>query len=277
VTVSGTQIIEGENQSTVVAHRSAQVREDDRLEVHGGRQMKVEKDLSEQVGGSRTSTIEGTDSTTVTGSVSLSLGSDLTANVKGSIAALVGRSDAKRSLVALVEGPTQLTSTGTIELASESDILLRVGSSFLRVSKSGIEIGGGSIALHAKDARIVLADGKVKSKVSSKFQVMSDSDIVLKSSGASLGLDADAKVSGSSIKLGSSTDASDDESNDDPQPAKITLTDQDGNPVPYQRYVVTVDGGQEVTGFLDHEGKATIPIEDSGELSFPDLAHVEEQ
>jgi type VI secretion system secreted protein VgrG len=270
VQVRGGELHEVERQ------RVARVRGDERVEIMGGRAVSVTGDHTETVAGDKRTAVTGDDHRRVTGRASLEAESDVVANVKGSVAFLVGRADAKRALSGVVEGPTVLTSADAIQLRSDKEIVLAVGSSFVRISSSGVDIGGGAIALRAEDARIKLAEGAIKAKASSAIQGISDDKIVFVSSGASLQLTGDATLSGSHILLGSAAQASDDESVSDPEPATLEVTDQDGNPVPYQRFVIVADDA-EVSGFLDDEGKAVVPLDGPGELMFPDLAEVEEQ
>lgn len=270
VQVRGGELHEVERQ------RLARVRGDDRVEVTGSRAVSVTGDHVETVEGTKRTSVTGDDARRVAGTVSLEAERDVVANVKGSIAFLVGRADAKRSLSGVVEGPTVLTSADAIQLRSEKEIVLSVGSSFVRISSAGVDIGGASIGLRAEDARIKLAEGEIKAKASSTIQGLSDDKIVFVSSGASMSLTSEAKLSGSHVLLGSPSQASDDESVSSPEPATVEVTDQDGAPVPYQRFVVVADDA-EVSGFLDAEGKAVVPLDSPGEISFPDLAEVEEQ
>jgi type VI secretion system secreted protein VgrG len=62
-----------------------------------------------------------------------------------------------------------------------------------------------------------------------------------------------------------------------PTPAhwlEIELLDEDGKPVPGEAYKVTLPSGQEVSGFLNDQGKERLdPVADAGscQVSFPKL------
>jgi hypothetical protein len=56
----------------------------------------------------------------------------------------------------------------------------------------------------------------------------------------------------------------------------VKLADQDGNPVPFQRFVAKLDDGTEVGGKTDKEGKAELELANGGNIVFPDLAMADE-
>ena len=50
------------------------------------------------------------------------------------------------------------------------------------------------------------------------------------------------------------------------------LRDQDGNPLPGERFIVKLDDGTERSGVLDENGEAVLPdLEGSAKIVFPDL------
>ena len=54
-----------------------------------------------------------------------------------------------------------------------------------------------------------------------------------------------------------------------PEVSKIELVDQDGNPIPYQRFLLRLRDGSEYSGFLDEDGKVEVDVKSSGEVFFP--------
>jgi len=57
-----------------------------------------------------------------------------------------------------------------------------------------------------------------------------------------------------------------------PSPTRLKLTDQDDNPVPGERFVITLDDGTERAGVLDENGERIIPgLEGKAKIRFPDL------
>ena len=70
-----------------------------------------------------------------------------------------------------------------------------------------------------------------------------------------------------------SADASESSSSTTTQMTTIELVDYDGNPIPNQRYVLTV-GGVQRGGLLDKDGKVELVLDDSATIDFPGLADI---
>jgi type VI secretion system secreted protein VgrG len=253
---------------TVEGNRSSTVR-GDIVEVAEGRvARRVAQDLSTRIGGRERREVEG--------AWDVAAQDELTVRVRGSITTVVGQHDAKRSYVLHVEGVTHLSSSGVTEIASEKEILLRCGKSTVRVAPDKIELISQAIFLKAEGGRMVLRDDEVKTYAKSRVIVVSDDKVVLKSSGASVDLSSEARIDGSKVKLKSSESASDSDEDEPVQPTKIELVDQEGNPLPYQRYRIILGDGSELTGILDQNGKAEVDLDAPASIVFPDLAEVEE-
>lgn len=298
-----------DHDSVVLRNRTAVVHADDRtevrghraLEVHGEVRTRIDGDEHVELRGSRHERTVGSTFTRVEGDVDRrtvgderarvegrarreTLGEDrqlshddLVREVRGAATMLVGRADAKRSATAIVEGEVTVEASETIDLHSKKEIVLRVGSSSIRIASGEIEIAAAKVTVRGKDARLLLDDGEAKLKTTSLIQLVSDDAIVLKSSGASLGLKSEAKLDGSQVLLNSPESASDTIETTDPSPTKIALVDTDGNPIPYQRYRIELSSGEVVSGFLDDAGKAEVFTSGGGEIVFPDLAEVDAQ
>lgn len=55
-------------------------------------------------------------------------------------------------------------------------------------------------------------------------------------------------------------------------PTTIAVTDaEDGSPLAYQRYVIKLDDGTEVSGMTDEGGKAELELSTAGKITFPEL------
>lgn len=131
------------------------------------------------------------------------------------------------------------------------------------------------MTVRGKDARLLLDDGDMKSKVDGCFQVVADS-VLLKASAAGIGLTSEVKVDGSQILLNSAAQATDSIESSEPEEGTIELVDQDGAPIPHQRFRVELDDGTTHVGFLDDEGKARVTLEGNGKIYFPDLSDAEQ-
>lgn len=270
VTVRGTQT------TRVTKDRAAELASDDHLRVGGSRHVTVQGDVDERVAGQRALRVEGRERTEIVGERGSVIHGDLVHDVRGAATMLVGRHDAKRSCTLVVEGVTQLTGSEVVDLASDTELVLRCGESSIRIAPGEIEIAAPRVTVRGKDARLLLHEGKAKLKVKDLWQVVSDDKVVLKSSGASLGLGTEAKLDGSKVLLNSPEQASDTLQAHEPERTKIELVDQDGHPIPYQRFRIELGDGSHYTGFLDQDGKAEVDVDGSGEIVFPDLADVEQ-
>ncbi len=268
--VAGTQTID------VFDNRIVRLHDDDLEQLDGSRRSTITGDLDEHVRGSHRSDVEGDASSRVRGDKLEEVRGELALDVTGSAAMLVGRAEAERAATLVVEGNVDVQALKTIELASDQDIVLRVGQSFIHITSSEITLSAGAVTVRGQDTQLHLAEGEVKVKASSKFQVVSDDAIVLKSSAASLSLKSQAKLDGTQVLLNSPDMASDSIETSEPETTVVSLVDQDNHAIPYQRFKITFSDGSAHMGFLDHEGKATVERSGSGEIVFPDLLVVEE-
>ena len=94
----------------------------------------------------------------------------------------------------------------------------------------------------------------------------------MQSESAFLGLGKVAKLKGELVKLNCDDDPVDElDPPEEPTLTVIQLNDEDGKPIPNQRFVLVLPDGSEKTGTLDEEGKAEIDVDDSGDIIFPDV------
>lgn len=284
-------------------HRETEVQADDRLIVQHDQHISVVGQMSESAGARRTQV--GTDELHVrqdasvdirgglhehvhgtrrldagaearsVGQSTLEVEADLAARVRGSATMGVGTRDAPRSATLSVEGTVLARSTKSLLLKSDDSIVLQCGDSFIRVTDGGIELSGPKITLRTEDARMSIEEGEIKSKVSSTFQVVSDDVVVLRSSGAGIALQSQVKVDGSQILLNSPAQATDTIESHEPETTIVELVDQDGNAVPYERFVIRLDDGSEQMGFLDADGRAVVDVVGSGKIVFFGVSEVE--
>jgi type VI secretion system VgrG family protein len=281
------------------------VRGDERLRVLGSRVDIVEEDViarvghnvEEFVGGDRTSQVEGNRIDVVTGNsdervsgalvtrvegrerrdvkrnVDLVLAEDFTTRVLGCMTTLVGTADAKRSWVTHAEGLAKISSLETTEVSSEGELVLRVGKSSIRITSEKIEINSPAVTVKGEGGGLSADDEGLKlgSKKDAVFTV--EKKIVIKTKdGASIAMEKEVKVDGEKILLNSPEQAKDAPPKEAEPPTKIELTDEeDGKAIPYQRFLVVMDDGSEVSGTLDKDGKAEIELKSGGKITFPDV------
>jgi type VI secretion system secreted protein VgrG len=235
---------------SVAGNRTTSVYEDDRLNVRGSRHDEIRGGMSSQVQGDRTDRIAGARTE------------------------MVGTHGAPRSRAVRVEGTSTLSSSGTNAVTSEEEVILQCGASHIRIASDRIELCSKEIRLAADGARIKLASDEARITAEARAQIKGH-PIVLKAQSAGLALTAEAAMEGSRILLNSPTNAEDAPDEDTVQPTRIELQDDDGNPIPYARYRITLSSGGHVTGVLGGNGQAEIDLDEDGELSFPELGEVD--
>lgn len=276
-------LVTGSRHEEVQSTRHTRVDGDSRLVVGGDRHERVEgtdfadlKDVVTGIEGGRTTTISRDEDTHVAGRRRAKIGGDDAAEIAGNLALVVGASETDRSATLTVQGSASAAASKGIDISSDKEIVLRVGNNFLRVSSSGIEIAGDRVTLRSDHARILVEGDDIKTKADGDVQAIGQR-IVLKSSGASLGLTSEVNARGARVLLNSPSQATDAIEADDPRVTRIELVDQDGAPVPFQPYRVRSQDGPEIMGFLDQEGKADILIDAADEIIFPELPSVGRQ
>ena len=82
-----------------------------------------------------------------------------------------------------------------------------------------------------------------------------------------------AKMDGQLVKLNCGDDPEDDEIPEiEPvEPTKIKLSDEDGKPLPKQRFILQLPDGSQRSGVLDEDGCAELELAESGDIIFPDV------
>ncbi len=269
-------VVEGTEKTEVTRERSTLVGGDDAVDVRGSRLCSVRADDRAHIARDRSVRVDGTDRREVMGEDRSTIHGDTFAELRGAAAISVGRADKKRSATAVIEGPTVLRGSEVIDILSDKEIVLRVGASSIRIGPEQIEIASSRVDVYGKDARLALAEGNAKLKLKKVFQVIADESLVLVGPQASFSLKEDATVHGARVLLNSPSLATDVVRRSDFVGTKVELVDQLGNPIPYQRFVITLKSGQTYSGFLDGKGQAEVDVEGSGIVTFPDLNDAQE-
>ncbi len=271
------------------------VKNDELLRILGKRVDRVEKDLDEHVGGDHRSRVDGNRIDVVAGSADrrvsgmlvtrvegrerrdvarhadLVYAEDLTTRVLGCMTTIVGKSPKKRAWVTHAEGTAELSGLDRVKLVSESEVVLTVGKSSLRITPDRIEIDAPAVVVKGKGGSMGVGDEGLSFKAKDGAQAEMGKKLLLKTPGASLAMDKEVKVDGAKILLNSPDQAKDAPPKDPDPPTKVELVDQDGKPVPYQRFVVKQDDGTEVGGKTDKDGKAEPDLKSGGKVVFPDV------
>jgi type VI secretion system secreted protein VgrG len=243
------------------------------MQVEGNRIDVVTGNSDERVSGMLVTRIEGKERRSVLKSADLEYADDLTTRVRGCLTTLVGKDDAKRSWVTHAEGTAKLTSSVATEVGSEKELVLRVGKSSIRITSEKIEIESPAVTVKGAGGGLSADDDGLKLGSKKDAQLLVEKKLVLKSKeGGSLSMEKEVKVDGQQILLNSPEQANDPPPKDPDPPTKVVFKDQDGKPLAYQRYLVKMDDGSEVSGMTDKDGKAEADLKSGGKVTFPDLS-----
>ena len=270
---SRTERLNGPSTLAIGGDRTQTIKGDHNVSVTGDRTDQVAGNHEQRVGGDLITRVDGDFRPELNGSATVAMAGDAVVKALGHLVAVVGQNDAKKSSTIHVQGTSELYATGTSELTSEKAITIRVGTSSIRVTADGIEIGADTITLRGKDI-YHLADEKMKLVAKKEALFKSDKKIFLQAEAGSLQLTRDARVDGDMVKLNCSPDPVDDTVPDaeDIKVTKFSLVDDKGKPMANQRIVLVMSDGSERTAVLDEDGKAELELDDSGDVVLPDVA-----
>ncbi|MCA9618717.1 MAG: type VI secretion system tip protein VgrG [Myxococcales bacterium] len=268
--------VEGNVHHELLRDRETNVGGSERLRVEGDRTSHVGGATSEQVRGAREVQVTQGDRLEVGGSQQVVVRGDSLSRHGGNVTRVVGSSDSPRNAVTHVEGSVTTSATRAIELSAEESIILRCGDSAIRLTPDSVEVASPTIVLQGDGARLRLMSSTARIQADDRIQAVAE-QVLLKASGAALGLSSEASVDGSRILLNSPESAQDSIEDEPVERTTIELTDQDGNPIPNQPYRIVMGDGSEVTGVLDEEGRAEIELDADGQIFFPGVSEVEEQ
>jgi hypothetical protein len=172
-----------------------------------------------------------------------------------------------------VQGSTELYGAGATEIVSEQSIKLRVGKSSINILPDAIELDADTIRLRAR--KDLLAKGADSARLLSRglLRLEGDDEVFLHGQAATIKLTKDARIDGELIKLNCSPDPVDPKKPAKPKkPTKFSLVDENGKPMAGQRMLVTLPDGTSRSTVLDKDGKAELELDDSGDVTFPDVS-----
>jgi len=264
-----------DHSARVDGNRETSVGQDETLRVEGNRYT-VSTNDDQMVTENLTTRVGGRERREVVGTGDLVVKDDLTTRVNGNCTTVVGKHDAKRTYVVHAEGRAVLQSSDLTEIASEKELILRVGASRIRITEERIEFSG-KAGLTLRSGNTVVQVTPEKARVRSKGKVVVSADSVnILTDGAQVKLSDEVKITGSKVKL--NPPKTDTEKDDEPKPPEVTkidLKDQEGRPLANQRFVIHLGDGSEIAGVLDHEGRSELEIEGSdAKITFPEVSEV---
>jgi type VI secretion system secreted protein VgrG len=272
--------VNGDASTRVLGGRVESTKADATETVGGSALLSVGANLDVRVTGNRTLRVEGKEQSELGGDVSSVVKQDLTERILGHRVTIVGEHDARRSATVHVEGSSHQFATGTHELVSDKEIVLRCGDSSLRLTPDGLDIVVDRVRLVGRalegelEESIQLFSKKALALVSETFDVRAEKRVVLEGDGATLKLRKDARLDGAVVKLNCDPEPPDPlepPPYEPPEKTTIELLDEAGRPLGRRRYVITDPDGSERTGVLDQDGRAEVYLEQASDVVFPDV------
>jgi hypothetical protein len=196
---------------------------------------------------------------------------DLTTRVLGCVTTIVGKNDKKRAWVTHAEGTAELSGFDRVRLVSENEVVLVVGKSSLRLAPDRIELSSPTISTTGQGGAMSVGGDGLTMKSKDKAKLTMGKEVRVQTDGASVKMGQEVTLQGQKINMKSPDPAQGDAATDPDPPTKVELKDQDGNAVPYQRFLVKQGDGTEVGGKTDKDGKAEPDLKSAGKIIFPDL------
>jgi type VI secretion system secreted protein VgrG len=286
----------GNERVAVTGQTERTVGGDSARKVLGGSTESIAKDAVLTVGGSTTTAITGNRDLRVNGNLTTRVEgrehsehfqeltrlahAGVTERVSGHKITVVGESDAQRSATLHVEGSIGQSASGLQELTSEKEIVLRVGSTSLRLTPTAFEVVADEVRFVSKrtvvqsEQKIELFSRKSIAAVAETLDLLADKRAVLSGEQGKLKLAKDARLDGSVVKLNcdpAPPDPLEPPEYEPPKPTIIELCDEDGAPLVNRPFLLTFADGSERSGILDEAGRAEVFIDESCDISFPNV------
>ncbi|NUP13049.1 MAG: type VI secretion system tip protein VgrG [Polyangiaceae bacterium] len=266
--------VERDHALEVLHDRREMVRGNVSIEHFGARIDVVQRDLDQRVSGGRTTRIEGAETIDVRGNTTQVYRHDVVQRIAGNHTTVVGRNDAKRSMMLRVEGAGTISTSDGLLLEANGGITLRVGKTTLRLGEDGIELVGATVRTAGESGGLVAGQDGVKLTSAGTYVHLGDK-LLIKTEAASVSMGSEVKIDGKKILLNAPDIATEEPPPDRKPPTEIELVDENGKPLAYRRFIVDCADGSQRTGVTDKSGKAAIDLTADGTVFFPELAEIE--
>lgn len=240
-------------------------------EIAGNRSLAIAGDSDERVSGMSTSRVEGKLLHSSRGDVIVETESDVTLRTLGSITTVVGKTDKPRSWVTHAEGAATLAGLKRLELTSDTEVVLSVGKSTIRIAKDRVEISADAVVVTGAGAAVTASKEGLAMSSKGDGQLTVEKKFTVKSEAASMSLSKEIKLDGSKILLNSPDQAEEAPPGEPEPPTTIVLSDADGTPLAEQRWLITLDDGTQQSGRTGSDGKTELALTQGGEIVFPEL------
>jgi type VI secretion system secreted protein VgrG len=275
-------VVHHQQHTEVHGERRTEVRGADHLTVARGRTEDITLLHARTVDGDSQETVRGMQNRTVSG-ISMSrfesmavvnAEAEVVATVASDVVLGVGKHDAPKTLLLHAEGEARVEGTRRVELSSDTEVVLRCGTSMIRLRPDGVEISAGAVSISGGGASLGLGGGNARIRAKGSLEGVA-ARVVLRSAGASLGLTADASLDGAEVLLKSPVSAEGGGIVLDEIDTQVEVTDDQGNPMAGEPFQVNLGDGSTRAGFLDERGRAELPLDGHGTIVFPRLTGVE--
>ena len=279
VTGESARTIGGTATTEMLADHVVSVASDFEQRVGGSQSIAISKNLDLRVTGNRTERIEGRDQTEQTADALRIVHGDATERVTGHKITVVGEHEERRSNTVHVEGSSHSFASGAHEIVSDKEIVLRCGDTTLRLTPEGLEVVAAKVRFVSKeitveaDDKIELFTKKQLAIVAEAVDVLAEKKVLVRGEQAKLVLAKDARLDGSVVKLNCDPEPPDPlepPPYEPPELTKVELYDETGAPLARRQVLVTHGDGSERIAVLDDDGKLSLYLNESAEISFPE-------
>ncbi|MBK8252389.1 MAG: type VI secretion system tip protein VgrG [Polyangiaceae bacterium] len=277
VTANRISAVGGNDISTITGNQTSTVEGDRVANIKGQLNLGVDQNAGERFARDLHTRVEGNELHEVFQNAEMKVEHDLAFRVLGNYSVVVGNSDARRSSVIHTAGMAEVSSDEKLVLQADKGIQLVCGRSIVSIGKDHISLCSPEVGIYTPGAKMVFGDKKVRC-VADEDALIQAQKTHLRGVGAAIDITEVVQVVGSAIQLVNGTPPVDTVSGPGRRRlTKIQLSDQEGNPMPFERFVVHLEDGSERVGVLDEHGKGEVEIQGGGEatITFPDVANVE--
>ena len=250
----------GQEQVRVTGNRVMDVGGDQHTTVKGDLTTRALADQVTEVRGSRADTVRGEELRIVRGSATTRVGVDALLQTGRDCRVIVGHHGTDQVADLRAWGDVRVDAEGVLELIARGGVRIRCGDSTLSMTDDHIEIKSRSVSLTGTDELTVQGNGPTL-HLTDRAELSAD-DLRLFASGATLRLDAEAKLLSSAIKLQSGSERPPGDSADatsQTRPLVVRAMDAAHRALANRKYELRVQG-KTLQGTTDGDGVATVDV-----------------
>ncbi|MFO0630244.1 MAG: type VI secretion system tip protein TssI/VgrG [Polyangiales bacterium] len=272
VTVAGARHVEvqGALTESVAADAVREVAGDLREVVRGARRERTAGEVTREVEGDAHDRLLGAREVKVTRDDQLTVRGDRTERVAGNLVVQAGESGEPRSLVLYAHDRAELGASRVVEIRADEALVLRCGTSLVRLTPTRVEVLGQEVIVAGEDTRVTLREGVARARATKEVQLAAERVLARSTQGGAVGVGSDVEVLGAQVRVDGPDAGTALTRDPTPPPTRIALRDADGAPIPFARFEITLDDGSRLAGVLDAEGRAALELDQGGQVRFVD-------